>query len=193
MFQESNPHVHWKMPVYLLELVSLHWDRLQCLLGDQDQFSVLPANTVTDPFAKHPCPPGWQLVFSQINPPPPKSLPSSTPAKTDAHRVYVACISDYEKLRGPGINQTGCRRKHSPFLCGENISTVTYIRDVPDLILSCKLALLRLSHLLSELLDWIIKQSFSLYHVSSLFVIFTLSNITLKTLYYPTDAQIYNS
>jgi len=67
------------------------------------------------PFAKHPCPPGWQLVFSQINPHPPKSLPSSTPAKTDAHHVYVVCISDYEKLRGPRINQTGCRRKHSLF------------------------------------------------------------------------------
>jgi hypothetical protein len=108
------PYVTWKLPAYLLALVSLHRDRLQCLLRDQHQLSVLPAKAVTDPLAKHLCPPGWQLVFSQISPPH-KSLPSSTPAKTDAHRVYVAWISDYVKLRGPGINQTGCRRKHSLF------------------------------------------------------------------------------
>ena len=61
--------------MYLLALVSLQRDRLQCLLGDQHQLSVLPADAVTDQLAKHPCPPGWQLVFSQINPPPPSLYP----------------------------------------------------------------------------------------------------------------------
>jgi len=61
--------IYWSWSLSLLR------DWLQCLLRDQHQLSVLPANAVTDLFAKHPSPPGWQLVFSQINPPPQSLYP----------------------------------------------------------------------------------------------------------------------
>jgi hypothetical protein len=104
--------------------------------------------------------------LSFTNQPTSKSSPSWTPSKPDAHRVYVACISDYETLRGPGINQTGCRRKHSIF-CEVRIFQLWHIRDIPDLSLLWIPAILRLSSHLSSLLQWIIKHSFSLYQVPS--------------------------
>ena len=95
--------------------LSLHRDRLQCLLWDLHQLSVLPANAVTDPLAKHPCPPGWQLVFSQISPP-----PSLYPLQPQLRPTHIVCtwpesLTIKKKFWGPGINQTGCRRKHSLF------------------------------------------------------------------------------
>lgn len=118
------------------------------------------------------------------NQPTPKSLPSSTPAKADAHRVYVACISNYEKLRGPGINQTGCRRKHSLF-CAIRIFHPWLIYGM------CLIWVRRTYPLSAETFSWFFlapwlshtTQRFFISRLESRFVILDVTHVTVRKSY----------
>jgi hypothetical protein len=102
-----------------------------------------------------PCPPVWQLVFSQIGPPPQVFTLFNPKQDRRASRVRGLHIW-LRNTSGTGNQSNRVQKKALPFQWGENISTLPYIRGICYFSLSWMPAALRLSRLLSWLFQWII-------------------------------------